>query len=97
MAKITVKTSRQGATFRRAGRVFSNDAIEINSDDLTPDQVEQLRADSEGGMLEVSGLPKAPARTTATGGATREPSKAEAQAAGDTSDVETHGTGRRRG
>lgn len=72
MPKITVKTKGAGKTFRRAGHVFSNEATEIDSADLTPDQIEQLRAEGESGMLEVTGLPAAsPAQNTDASRATR--------------------------
>lgn len=63
MAKITVKT-RGPAAFRRAGRDWGPQPTEVDASEFTPEQLEQLRAESEpGGMLEVTGLPAAPRGT----------------------------------
>lgn len=82
-------------TFRRAGRVFTSEATEIDAADLSPDQIESLRREGDtGGMLEVTGLPAAPTASTAGspsasanaptlgGHGSASPSKAEIQSSG---------------
>jgi hypothetical protein len=85
MGKITVKT-RGPKAFRRGGRDFGPEPTELDLGTLTPEQIEQIRAESgDGGMLEVIGLPGAPA------GARVEPSPAPAAV-----EHETERSGRRR-
>lgn len=92
MPMITVKTRGETRAFRRAGRTFTAVPTEIDSADLTPDQIEQLRREGgEGGSLEVTGLPgsvvtaeapRANAPTLGGGQGSASPSKAEVQSSG---------------
>ncbi len=87
MSKISVKT-RGPKSFRRAGHDFSPTATELDLASLSPEQLEQLRAESgEGGMLEVTGLPGGRAARGTQPHEPSSPSKGEMQTGGPKPDA----------